>query len=321
MQGNEKKLRLVIDGLNTFFRHFAANPAMTQNGEQAGGVVGFIWMLTALCEQFNPHEVHIIWEGGGSHRRRDLFPDYKCGRKPQRLNRYYEDDIPETVENHLGQVSFLTIALKHLPIHQHYIKDCEADDVIGYLAKYVFRHDDCVIVSSDKDYYQLVDNRISVWSPGQKKLIRAHEIIEKVFIHPKNMLIARAVIGDPADNIDGVTGAGFKVMSKRFPSLTEAVEISLDSLFSECQEKQNGSKVKLFSEILDNEAKIRRNFKLMQLDVSNLSASQVQQIEHSAGLTRGTYNRLGFLAALHKFGLVNLDPQRLFLSMSLLNKR
>ena len=93
------------------------------------------------------------------------------GRKPQKLNRFYGNDIPDTVENRNYQLAFTIELLKHTPVKQLYIDSCEADDIIGYLAKNTFRDEAVVIASSDKDYYQLINENVTQWSPGQKKFI------------------------------------------------------------------------------------------------------------------------------------------------------
>ena len=76
---------LLVDGLNMFMRHYAANPSMTNNGDAVGGVVGFLRGIGNLCMQFNPEQVHVFWEGGGSLRRRAIYKDYKQGEKTSKV--------------------------------------------------------------------------------------------------------------------------------------------------------------------------------------------------------------------------------------------
>ena len=312
---------ILVDGLNFFMRHYAANPSLTQDGEAAGGVVGFLGGLAKLCRQFNPEQVHIVWEGGGSLRRRAIYKDYKKGRKPQKFNRYYEDDIPDSNENRLSQVAFLTRCLRNLPVFQHYIKDCEADDVIGYLSRYHFTSNDVLIVSSDKDFYQLINDKVNVWSPGQKRLIDEEVVLEKMLVKPSNVAVTRAFVGDTSDNIGGIKGAGFKTLAKRFPTLTTHERVSLDSIFNECERMKEISKVRIYPSILENKDLVKRNLQLMCLDISNLAATQIQQINGSLEINEKKYDKLSFLRSLRKFGLINFDPNALFLQMNLLRKR
>ena len=312
---------ILVDGLNFFMRHYAANPSMTQNGDLAGGVVGFLKGIAGLSRQFKPDQIHVIWEGGGSLRRRAIYSDYKKGRKPKKFNRYYEDEIPDSNQNRLSQVAFLTKCLRNLPVYQHYIKYCEADDVVGYLARYEFVNQEVLIVSSDKDFYQLVNERVKIWSPGQKRLINEEVVLEKMLVKPSNVAVVRSFVGDSSDNIGGVKGAGFKTLAKRFPMLTTQERVNLDSIFTECNRLKEESKVRIYPDILENKDLIKRNFRLMCLDISNLAATQIQQIKGSLEINEKKYDKLSFLRSLHKFGLINFDPSTLFLQMNLLNGR
>ena len=67
-----KKPYILIDGLNVFMRHFAANPSKSLNGKLCGGIFGTLKNIQILCEKFSPERVIVCWEGGGSLRRRNL---------------------------------------------------------------------------------------------------------------------------------------------------------------------------------------------------------------------------------------------------------
>ena len=88
---------LIVDGLNLFTRHYIANPSTNKNGESVGGITGTLVSIASLSERFSPDRIIVVWESGGSARKRAIFKDYKLGRKPQKLNRYYGDDIPDTM--------------------------------------------------------------------------------------------------------------------------------------------------------------------------------------------------------------------------------
>ena len=209
---------LLIDGLNVFTRHFVVNPTMSEQGNHVGGFVGFLKSLRLLCEKTDPSQVIVAWEGGGSARRRAIYPEYKHGRRPQKLNRFYSD-IPDTYHNRDNQVSLIIEALRHVPVMQLYVSDCEADDVIGYLTKNVLRDQKCVIVSSDKDLYQLLSDNVIQWSPGQKLFITSKHVKEKFGVHHSNFCTARCFTGDSSDGIPGVPRAGFKSLAKRIEIL------------------------------------------------------------------------------------------------------
>ena len=63
---------LIVDGLNVFMRHFCANPSLSENGEHVGGFLGFLGGLGSLCEMFLPDKIIVVWESGGSLRKRDI---------------------------------------------------------------------------------------------------------------------------------------------------------------------------------------------------------------------------------------------------------
>ena len=126
---NERPV-LIVDALNLFVRHFVANPTMNESGEHVGGFLGFLKSLGYLCERTLPKEVIVVWEGGGSPRRRAILKDYKDRRRPYKMNRYYGDEIPDTFENRNKQISLVVEALGNVPVRQIYVEDCEADDII-----------------------------------------------------------------------------------------------------------------------------------------------------------------------------------------------
>src|SRR5271157_2653521 len=91
-----KRPVLIVDGLSLFVRSYCAFPQMTGNGEQFGGCIGFMKTLKRITYETSPTAVYVCWESGGSSRRRALLPEYKLNRAPGKLNRFYEDDIPDT---------------------------------------------------------------------------------------------------------------------------------------------------------------------------------------------------------------------------------
>ena len=163
---------ILVDGLNVFMRHFAANPARSLNGELCGGILGMLKNIQYLIERFHPEKVIVAWEGGGSLRRRNIDSNYKEGRRPVGLNRSKYNDIPETVDNRNNQLKLLIEAINFTPITQVYLNDCEADDIISVVVQHPsFAGWQKVIVSSDKDFFQLCDGETIVFRPIQKQVI------------------------------------------------------------------------------------------------------------------------------------------------------
>tara|TARA_Y100001963_G_scaffold159862_1_gene265795 strand:+ start:204 stop:1169 length:966 start_codon:yes stop_codon:yes gene_type:complete len=306
---------IIVDGLNVFMRHFCANPSMSDNGDHAGGFVGFLGGLGSLCEKFSPKKVIVVWESGGSLRKRAISSSYKSGRRPAALNRYYEDDIPSTTKNHMDQVSLLVSALGNLPVTQIYVRGCEADDVIGYLARYTHSDDKIIIVSSDKDLYQLVDDRVVQWSPGQKKIIDKSYIFQKFGISSENFITARCFVGDSSDNIPGVKGAGFKTLSKWFPALAESKFISHNDLVDMAKDLLATKKGKTIQQISEARSLVSKNWKLMYLDTSRLAADQIQKICGQLE-NMGKTNKMSLLRLMAQNGMKNFDINRHFVAIN-----
>jgi len=313
------KKTLLVDGLNLFIRHYVAHPAMSDNGAQVGGITGFYYNLIDIVERFKPDQTIIIWEAGGSKRKRDLFKDYKKKSRPQRLNRYY-DDIPDTLENRNYQLGLLVDLLDRFPVKQIYVEDCEADDVIGYLCRYKIKNDIKLILSSDHDYYQLLNENTKIWSPTLKSLVDSDKAINRFGIHPNNFCLAKAVVGDKSDNINGVPSVGYKILSKRFPKFKEKPDYSIDAFINDAKVLHQAKQRKTISSILDNVDIIKRNYKLVMLDIQNLAHVQVQKINETIETKIKNVDKMSALRLLLKQGIKNLNIDRGYLIFKIIKQ-
>ena len=308
---------IYIDGLNVFMRHFAANPSKSLNGQLCGGIFGMLRNIQHLTEKFKPNSVVVVWEGGGSPRRRKIDPNYKQGRRPVRLNRSeFHDDIPDTQENRDWQLKTLINILYKTPITQVYVSDCEADDVIAYLTAAKKANNKKIIVTSDKDYYQLISNEVSIWSPNKKKIIDKDYVFENWGVMPENFCVTRCFSGDQSDGIKGVKGAGFKMMTKRFPVLSTCKEVSINDIINEAhKEIKNGSKLKIYKSITESASNINKNWNLMYLNSMMLSADQVKKINYQIENKENKINKFDLLKTLNKQGLNAFDIHTFLLTI------
>lgn len=307
---------LIVDALNLFTRCFAVNPTMSSHGHHAGGTVGFLKSLKLLTDKIKPQQIIICWEGGGSTKRRSIQRDYKKGIRAKKLNRFYEDDIPDTVENRDYQVALTIELLRYLPVLQVYVSECEADDIIGYLTRYKMSNSQCIIVSSDKDYYQLLSDRVIQWSPGQKKFIGPTEVLNKFGISVENFCLARAIAGDKSDNLSGITGAGFKTISKRYPEMSERNSLTVQDIVSIAEEKSKNSKLVVYKRMSENREIIAKNWKLMYLDITNLTHSQIQKIENIVDTFSPSRNKIALMRAIIREGLPTFDVDEFFMTLT-----
>ena len=311
---------LVVDGMNCFYRHFVANPSMSDNGDHVGGIVGFLKGIQLLSERYTPRDIIVVWEGGGSPRRRSIDPSYKGGRRPEKLNRFYSEDIPDTVSNRNEQVSKLVNLLRLAGVRQMYVSDCEADDVIARLVNVNFKDHDCVIISTDRDFFQLINDRVAVWSPGSKKEWSSELVVENHGIHPENFCLARCFVGDSSDGIKGVPGAGFRTLAKRFPELSYEESATIDDILTKCRELREQKALKIYDNIISREEAIKKNWKLMYLGHGNLSGNHIQKIDGVLNAESPSRNKLKFIRALAILGIRNFDYDKLFMSLRILRR-
>jgi len=306
---------LVVDGFNLFVRNFIANPLMAE-GQHVGGAIGFMKSLGALVDAHSPSECIVVWEGGGSTRRRQIYPQYKSRRKPVKLNRFHEGDIPDTVENHNWQLKFLVACLKQVPVRQLYITDCEADDIIGYLARHTLRDRKVIIVSSDHDYAQLVSDRVRIWSPTLKGLVCVEDVIKRFGVPPRNVCVARCFAGDTSDSIEGIKGVGITTLVKRFPMLAEDRDITVDDVLQAANAHPSKNRLKALKEITQNADIVKRNWKLMHLDVSNLSGNQISKLNSSFDIELPRSNKLELMRLMIRHGVKTFDVDRFILQIT-----
>ncbi len=301
---------LLIDMFNLFTRFFCASPSLDNNGEPSGGIIGTLKSIANMTKTINPKKVICIWESGGSSRRRAIYPQYKLNRKPPKTNRIYEN-VPDTEENKWKQVVCLTNILKYLPVHQIHIENAEADDVIGYICGLKYPEERKIIVSSDKDFYQLLDDKTVVYNPAKMTYFNKNDVLNEFNITAENFCIAKAISGDDSDNVKGIYGAGFKTVAKRFVMNKE--KISIDDIISVSKELKEEKKApKIYNDICENIDVLHRNYKIMKLDSALLSADQIVSINRILDEYKFKNNKLKYLQKYLEFQLNGVDPESIY---------
>jgi len=270
---------LVIDAMNTLIRSFSLLKAMNPSGAHVGGLVGFLRSLGYVTRIFDPTRVVVVWDGkGGSGNRKNIDPNYKAQRATSRITHWgLYDTKEEETEALIGQLFRTQDYLECLPVHQMVVDKLEADDIMAYLAKRASGAGKKVtIVSSDKDFLQLVDNNIEVYAPVKKKTFTKDNIFEELKVLPTNYNLVKALTGDNSDNLPGVKGLGIKTIVAEFPKLlTEKTD--LDYVFKVAEEKLDGKKI--FAKIIHNWDRVETNFKLMDLHDTSLDDKEVEYVE------------------------------------------
>ena len=293
--------------MNLFVRSYSAYPTMSAHGYQMGGCIGFLKTLRRIVNEQQPSAVYIAWEGGGSQRRRSIYPEYKMNRKPSKLNRFYEDDIPDTQDNEKHQIFALLSMLKNVPVCQIYTSDCEGDDVIAYLCRGPFRNVPKVIASSDKDLYQLLDAETKIYSLHKKTYVTEPDVLIEFRVRAQNFALAKSLCGDPGDNVPGIKGLGFKTVAKMYPFLGTEQEIMLQDVIDYAAAHVEESIV--HRRVVDQQSDVRRNWKLVFLDGSMLSATQASSVDHLLGTFKPRVDKMGLVKGLVKEGIGDFDVE------------
>lgn len=231
---------MLIDGLNLFFRNFSAINAVNPNGAHVGGLGGFFRSLGSLIRQIQPTKVFVVFDGrGSSNNRKNIIPEYKANRNTSRITNWeIFENLEEEDDSKVDQIVRIIQYLKTLPVKTISIDKVEADDIIAYLSKILptTPDDRTFIVSSDKDYLQLVSEQTLVYRPIEKELYTAQTVKDKFNVTPNNFLLYKLLMGDNSDGIPGIKGLGLKKLYKLFPELT-GKNMELDDLLDLCENK------------------------------------------------------------------------------------
>lgn len=306
---------LIVDQLNLFFRNYIVNPSMSTDGAPIGGLRGCIQSLQKVVRESKPDMIIICWDGaGGSKKRKLIKKDYKAGRKPIRLNRAIRNmSDDEEADNKIWQQSRLVDYYNQIPVIQFMFESTEADDIIAYVAQHKFLQDyDKIILSSDKDFFQLLDNKTVLYRPIQKEILNKKNIVDKFEIHPTNFAMARAMAGDKSDNIEGIPGVGLKTISRRFPFLKEEKTKTFSDVLTHCKKELENSEIKAYRNILESEEKLKRNYQMMQLYAPLLSIDAKNLVNATLQDPDQTFNKTELIKMMMKDGFGEINFAELF---------
>ena len=270
---------LIVDSMNTFIRSFAMLQSMNPQGHHTGGLVGFLRSLGFLMRTIDPTRIICVFDGqASSSSRKTINPEYKATRNIKRITNWeLFDDKDDEFASMTMQMHRLVGYLQCLPVTLISIDKVEADDTISYLAqKFAANGKKVTITSSDKDFLQIVDQNIEVYSPIKKKTYQKKDIQEEIGLIPENYLIMKALLGDNSDNLSGVKGLGPKTLLKEFPELISKPAVSLQDIYNICEQKLQTKKI--FASIIYDWEKVKTNYELMNLSEPRLGDYEIFHI-------------------------------------------
>ena len=229
------KRLVVIDGKSVFYRGYYAMPGLSMaDGTPTGGVYGFVSLAIELIKKLEPDYVAVAWDKRGTNirKRRELYPEYKAGRKPAPDDFYQQIPILHELLDAFGW-----------PLYE--IDDYEADDIMGAFARQAeSRGIETCLITSDLDTLQLISPMTKVYAM-KNGLRNIEEFTSEYFeqkygIRTEQFLDLKALKGDSSDNLPGVPGIGEKTAVK----LLQEYE-TLDGVYEHLDEQKGALRTKL----------------------------------------------------------------------------
>ena len=248
---------LLVDGFNLAYRCFHALPELTSSkGFPTGALHGWVKSLWKLIDQEKPDATLVFFDLGESNDRIALLKEYKAQRKP----------MPDPLRQQIEPIKALTRAMGLAGIEEDGV---ESDDLLASEAvKLAQQGHEVLIVSSDKDFAQIVGDRIKIMLPPPSanpklgwRLLDAAGVQEKFGVPPTQIAHYLALVGDTSDNIPGLDGVGPKTAAKWLAECGGSVDCVL--------EKAAELKPERFREVVTaNAERLLTNLKLTTLNLS-----------------------------------------------------
>ncbi len=271
---------LIIDGHAFAYRAFyAIRGLMSPTGQPTNAIYGFINMLAKLEAQVLPTHSVVVWDGGLDEGRVEELDDYKAQRDP----------MPDEMEVQLDAMVEYLEAEGWASVCDDGI---EADDRIGQLSRHAEAEGfEVAIASSDKDFLQLINDRVKMWNPADKSGVPmdAAAVVAKTGVQPSQIVDWLSLVGDAADNIPGVPGVGVKTAAVLLNEFG-----SVDGIYARLAEVKRD---KQRESLAAAEAVVRRNQSLVSLKLDLPCAPELDDLrrgfQDTARLEK-LYKKCGF---------------------------
>ena len=225
---------VLIDGNSLINRAFYATPPLSaKDGTPTNAVYAFVNMLVRIIGDIKPRYILVAFDRKEPTFRHQMYADYKGTRKP----------MPEDLR---PQIDLMKKVLDTMGISRYEQAGIEADDIIGSMAKRY--KGDTIIITGDKDSFQLVDETTSVYFTRrgitETEIYSNENFKEKTGIEPIQIIDLKSMMGDSSDNIPGIAGVGEKTalsLVEKYGSL-ENLYSHIDELSGKLKEKVENSK-------------------------------------------------------------------------------
>lgn len=206
---SSQKRFLLIDGHGLIYRAYHAFPPLsTKDGVLINAVYGFSRIVLTAIRDEEPEYIAVAFDHKKPTLRAQAYKEYKAHR-------------PEMPDDLKPQIGLVKQVVETLNIPNFELEGYEADDLIGTITKQLLSEPDLktIIVTGDKDMFQLVDDQTHVWMPARGKYGEDTEyddqkVFEKMGVYPNQIVDLKALMGDTSDNIPGVKGIGPKTAAQ-----------------------------------------------------------------------------------------------------------
>ncbi len=223
-----KKSVFIIDGSSFLYRaYYGLRPLHTSKGMAIHAVYGFCRMLKKLIDQFAIEHILVVWDSKGKTLRHEIFPAYKATRQEAPSDIFIQKELIQEITDTLKIAQLSEVGQEADDLMYAFAKKCNES---GY---------DAVIVSSDKDMRQAVNEHTIIYDPFFEKIMNKDSVQERYGFEIEKIPFYFSLIGDSSDNIPGVAGVGEKTATelvKKFASLDDMYQ-NLDKIEKERTKK------------------------------------------------------------------------------------
>lgn len=303
---SERPIFLLFDGHAVIYRAFYALPKLSDSqGRVVNAVYGFARVIISAIKDFSPRYIAVTFDHPKPTFRHKKFKDYKAHRP----------EMPDLLK---PQIPLIKDVVNALNIPQFEREGYEADDLIGTISYKLDYEPQTInadpnlltmIVTGDKDSFQLVDNNTHVWVPGRsqgKDLEYDPALVkEKMGVSPKQIIDLKGLMGDSSDNIPGIKGIGPKTAAKllrKYPSMEEIYQ-QVDLIEAGKAEQDEVIKGNVYKKLVDGRDLALMSKQLATIDCQvsleiDLEECRVESYDKTQVVS--LFKELGFRSLIHE---------------------